>query len=141
MDDLTFMKPEKIDLGEQYPCPRCKRGQLKAIILTEAFGCDRCNQIFGLSEENYTLEQLSTSYPYKKAWQWMGTVWRDDSRGVDSSYLPAAILVVVLPLLLLWLSTGFDLPHAPTIVVWSLMTALLLVIPAAMFWFSLQQRR
>ncbi|WP_287129455.1 hypothetical protein [Candidatus Cyanaurora vandensis] len=135
------MKPEKIDLEEHYPCPRCKRGQLKAIVLTEAFGCDRCNQIFGLAEESYTLEQLSTSYPYKKAWQWSGTVWRDDSRGIDSTYLPAAILVVILPLLLLWLPTVMDFPRTPSMVLWSLLTALLLVIPALMFWLSLRQRR
>ncbi len=135
------MKPEKIDLTEYYPCPRCKRGQLKAIILTDAFGCDRCNQIFGLSEENYTLEQLSTSYPYKKAWQWTGTMWRDDSRGLESTYLPAAFLIVILPLLLLWLPASITWPHGPSMMLWSLMTAILLVIPAVLFWLTIRQRR
>jgi uncharacterized protein (DUF983 family) len=135
------MKPEKVDLNEQYPCPRCKRGQLKAITLTEAFGCDRCNQIFGLNEEGFILEQLSTSYPYKKAWQWTGANWRDESRGLDSSYLPAAILVVILPLLFLGLPLSVNLPHGPDLIFFSLLTGFFLLIPALMFWLTVRQRR
>ncbi|AGY58886.1 hypothetical protein [Gloeobacter kilaueensis] len=100
------MKPEKIDLQLEYPCPRCKRGRLQAIVLTEAFGCDRCSQIFGLSTDGLVLEQLSTSYPYKKAWQWTGGGWRDQNRSLADNYFPfllvalALIPPVWLPLLL-----------------------------------------
>jgi len=131
------MKPEKIDLDECYPCPRCKRGQIKAIILTEAFGCDRCNQIFGLAEENHLLEQLSTSYPYKKAWQWTGNHWRDDSRGLDSNYLPAALFVVLLPLVLLWVPASLNWPSGPSMVLYSI----LLLVPGLLFWLTMRQRR
>ncbi|MBC7880390.1 MAG: hypothetical protein H7Y37_03590 [Anaerolineae bacterium] len=96
------MKPENIDLQMEYPCPRCKRGQLQAIILTDAFGCDRCSQIFGLTEDNQTLEQLSTSYPYKKAWQWTGASWRDQSRGLNHGYYPLVLAISAL-IPLVWL--------------------------------------
>ncbi len=133
------MKPEKIDLDEHYPCPRCKRGQLRAIILTEAFGCDRCNQIFGLTEESYTLEQLSTSYPYKKAWQWTGSVWRDDSQGLERGYVPLVTVIVILPLILLWLPASLSLSQTSSVIFWSLVLVSVLVIPAAMFWLSLRR--
>lgn len=90
------MKPEKVDLLLEYPCPRCKRGRLQAITLTEAFGCSRCSQIFGLSEDGLTLEQLSTSYPYKKAWQWTGAVWRDQSRSLSDNYFPLVLVILAL---------------------------------------------
>lgn len=90
------MKPEKIDLQVEYPCPRCKRGRLQAIVLTEAFGCDRCSQIFGLSPDNLVIEQLSTSYPYKKAWQWTGMHWRDQSRSLSDNYFPLILVALAL---------------------------------------------
>jgi uncharacterized protein (DUF983 family) len=131
------MKPEKIDLTETYPCPRCKRGEIKAIILTEAFGCDRCNQIFGLFEENYTLEQLSTSYPYKKAWQWTGGVWQDDSRTWDGNYIPALVLVLVIPFMVMVLPTAFGSTSNPS----PLLYALIFVTPVTLLWMISRQRR
>ncbi|UFP97035.1 hypothetical protein ISF26_17310 [Gloeobacter morelensis MG652769] len=90
------VKPEKIDLQVEYPCPRCKRGRLQAIVLTEAFGCDRCSQIFGLSPDGLVLEQLSTSYPYKKAWQWTGGNWRDQNRSLTDNYFPFILVALAL---------------------------------------------
>jgi hypothetical protein len=40
----------------------------------EALGCNRCQKIFVLRENDYTLEQISNPYPH--SWQWDGELWR-----------------------------------------------------------------
>lgn len=135
------MKPEKIDLQNAYPCPRCKRGQLQAIVLTEAFGCDRCSQIFGLTEDNLMLEQLSTSYPYKKAWQWTGNVWKDQSRSLSDNYLPLALVFVLVSLLVISVLLVFQHNRDPGVV--ALLAALLLVtflLSTVSIWLALRNR-
>ncbi len=63
---MASRKTQKIDLNTEYPCPCRRKGCLLPITLTEAFGCDRCQQIFVVEESGYVIEQLSTNYPYKK---------------------------------------------------------------------------
>lgn len=68
---------QKIDLDRVYPCPCCRRGgRLQRITLTDAFGCDRCQQIFVLKESDQILEQLSSTYPAQRAWFWDGQSWQ-----------------------------------------------------------------
>ncbi|WP_247215987.1 hypothetical protein [Synechococcus sp. C9] len=68
---------QKIDLNRVYPCPCCRRGgRLQQITLTDAFGCDRCQQIFVLKESDQILEQLSSTYPAQRAWFWDGQSWQ-----------------------------------------------------------------
>jgi len=129
------VKPENIDLRTEYPCPRCKRGQLQAIILTDAFGCDRCSQIFGLTQDCQTLEQLSTSYPYKKAWQWTGACWRDQSRGLNHGYYPLVLAVSAL-ILLVWLP--FVLQSKSGLV--ALTFTLVLMVVALTIWLARRSR-
>jgi hypothetical protein len=43
------------------------------MVLTEAFGCDRCQKIFVLRDNNLTIEQISNPYPH--SWQWDGQTW------------------------------------------------------------------
>jgi hypothetical protein len=77
---------------------------LKPIVLTEAFGCDRCQKIFVLQENGYVLEQLSTTYPYKRAWQWTGHQWNLAHSTLSRSYIPltlAIMLAFIVALLLL----------------------------------------
>ena len=45
------------------------------IVLTEAFGCDRCQKIFVLTEKGEAIEELSPIHNYKKVWRWNGTQW------------------------------------------------------------------
>ena len=67
------------------------------IVLTEAFGCNRCQQIFVVEKSEYVIEQLSTTYPYKKAWLWTGSRWHQ-ATGWKEYYLPIAFLCgVVFP--------------------------------------------
>jgi hypothetical protein len=65
---------QKIDLHENYPCPGC-RGKISPIVLTEAFGCDRCQKIFTLHDDGYVIEQISNPHPTRNCWQWDGKRW------------------------------------------------------------------
>ncbi|NJO95933.1 MAG: hypothetical protein HC764_07790 [Pleurocapsa sp. CRU_1_2] len=59
------MRPYKIhtiDLTCEYPCPCRRNGKLQPIILTEALGCDRCQQLFVVKKDGQTIEQLSFVY-------------------------------------------------------------------------------
>jgi hypothetical protein len=67
---------QKIDLHQDYPCPCHRQGRLREITLTEAFGCSRCQKIFVLQENGYTIEELSTTYPYKYCYFWNGSRWQ-----------------------------------------------------------------
>lgn len=93
-------KAQKIDLNAEYPCPLClrRRGRLTLISLTEAFGCDRCQQIFIVEDSGYAIEQLSTSYPYKKAWCWKGDKWMVAHSTIRENYLPLSLGIVVFAL-------------------------------------------
>ncbi len=88
---MPSQKAQKIDLNGDYPCPCRRKGQLVPIALTEAFGCDRCQQIFVVDESGYCLEQLATHYPYKQAWHWTGHQWNRASPGLKAHYLPMAL--------------------------------------------------
>jgi hypothetical protein len=86
-------KAHKIDLQTAYPCPCRRQGRLSPIALTEAFGCDRCHQIFVVKEGGYLLEQLSTHYPYKRVWYWTGQQWRLDRSVLGNQYLPVVMML------------------------------------------------
>ena len=106
-------KVQKIDLNSEYPCPCRRKGKLKPIVLTEALGCDRCQQIFVVKKDGHIIEQLSYIYQ-KKSWRWTGNRWKNAYARWSQSYLSTitvlmlgltATAIVMLPLLLRWLST------------------------------------
>jgi hypothetical protein len=124
-------KAQKIDLTQAYPSPCCRRGRLTSITLTEAFGCNKCQQIFVVEESGYILEKLSTSYPYKRAWRWNGHQWVAVNSGLSENYLPVA-LTVTLVLLGIWLPLALKpLPNSGMIL-WAIVALLLIVLPALM---------
>jgi hypothetical protein len=59
-----------------YPCPCRRQAHLVPIYLTEAFGCDRCPQMFILQEDGKLVEQLTGGYPQACAWRWTGNHWQ-----------------------------------------------------------------
>ena len=67
---------QQIDRSAIYPCPCPKRGKLKPITLTDAFGCDRCSLIFASEDDGYSLVQLGGIDSYRRAWYWNGTRWQ-----------------------------------------------------------------
>lgn len=90
---MRARKAQKIDLQAEYPCPCRRNGTLVPIALTEAFGCDCCQQIFVIKEDGYLLEQLSTHYPYKRVWYWAGKQWCLDHSVLSNHYLPLATML------------------------------------------------
>lgn len=106
-------KAQKIDLSSEYPCPCRRHGNLKPIVLTEALGCDRCQQIFEVKKDGHVIEQLSSIYQ-KKSWQWTGNRWKNAYAYWRQSYLlimallvigSAALVILAWPLVLRWLSS------------------------------------
>ena len=105
-------KTAKIDLSSEYPCPCRRKGNLKPIVLTEALGCDRCQQIFVVKKDGQVIEQLSSVYQ-KKSWRWTGNRWKNAYTRWTQDYLSimlillfslSILIVVILPVLLRWLN-------------------------------------
>lgn len=122
-------KTQKIDLTCEYPCPCRRKGNLKPIVLTEALGCDRCQQIFVVKKDGQIIEQLSSIYQ-KKSWQWTGNRWKNVYHRWTKSYLPTMLAfvfgltifaVVVLPVVLRWLI-------AQSIISWAVIFLILIML-------------
>ena len=92
-----------LDLESSYPCPSCKQGLLIPITLTEAWGCDRCKQIFERKAQPNTIGKLTTPYPHQRQWQWDGKHWTLRKPHIGST-LNATVgwLRVVVPIVLFW---------------------------------------
>ncbi len=119
----------KIDLNADYPCPCRRKGSLKPIMLTEALGCQRCQQIFVVKENGQVIEQLSSIY-HKKAWRWTGNRWINAYSPWGKSSLSLALVGVtaialvsalVIPLLLQWLT-------ARSIIFWAIVLILIVLV-------------
>jgi len=63
-------------------------------MLTEAFGCDRCQRIFVVQDDNQELEELSGAYPNKRAWRWNGTRWVPVHSCFGEVNLPIPLLII-----------------------------------------------
>ncbi len=83
---MPSQKAQKIDFNAEYPCPCRRRGRLQPIVLTEALGCNLCQRIFVVEEEGRSVEELSTTYPYKRRWFWTGHRWLAIQAGVGYDY-------------------------------------------------------
>ncbi len=123
---------QPIDLNRDYPCPCRRQGRLVPITLTEALGCDRCQQIFTVEEDGHSITQLVNSYAYRRTWRWSGSQWMVHRPKLSKNYLPAA-LCVILVLLVVWLPLA--LHSADTAVwLWIAIALLLAILPALMLW-------
>lgn len=132
---MRAQKSVKIDLNSEYPCPCRRRGHLLPITLTEAFGCDRCQQIFVADENGQTIEQLSSTYPYKRAWRWTGYRWIAAHRGLGENYLPV-MLGISLILLIIWLPLALQSPSGLSMIFWTAIAVFLVILPALVFWLA-----
>lgn len=130
---MQTQKLHKIDLTLEYPCPCRRHGRLIPITLTEAFGCDRCQQIFVVQEGGYTIEQLSTHYPYKKVWRWTGRHWAIVHPNMGRGYLPVLMLTVLLAVAFLLLITTLQ-SILSSDVAFRIIAALVMVMLMLMLW-------
>lgn len=127
-------KKYQLNLNNEYPCPCCQ-GKLKPIILTEALGCDRCQKIFVVEQNQGFIEQLSPVYPYKKRWQWTGKRWQLINQNLAHSYLSIASVMMVI-FLLICLPLALHSPVGLSIIFWALIAVVLTIIPALIVWLS-----
>ena len=97
---MRLRKIHPIDLNREYPCPCRRKGKLSNIVLTEAMGCELCQNIFVLSPQGESIEQLNAHYPYKKSWYWTGRKWLITKKPWQENYLIVAIMCFFLSLLI-----------------------------------------
>jgi hypothetical protein len=112
---VHILNQQKIDLHQSYPCPCC-RGQINPIILTEAFGCDRCQKIFTLQDNGYIIEQVSNPHPQRNSWQWDGKRWSsgDSASNILSGWtLMAAVTVTIVFAVCSWQTLLPNKPATP----------------------------
>ncbi len=93
-------KSEPIRLSYQgtYTCPVCRHGELSAIALMDAFGCDFCRHIFTANLEKQVLKMADSSLPL--SWHWNGRAWKGAHRAGDElgwGIWIAAIAFVIFP--------------------------------------------
>ncbi|WP_422661865.1 hypothetical protein [Pannus brasiliensis] len=132
------MRPQKyvkIDQNQEYPCPCRRKGKLQPIILTEAFGCDRCQQIFVVQENGQTIEQLSSHYPYKRTWRWTGFRWVNGNQRLEEGVLPV-ILGILLLLSIVWLPLILKSPPNVGVIFGAILVMLLVILPALILWLA-----
>lgn len=132
---MTLHKAQKIDLNSEYICPCRRKGRLKPITLTEAFGCDRCQQIFVVQENGYEIEQLASHYPYKKSWRWNNNRWIGSNQSMGDTYLPFALGIIFI-LLLIWLPLALRSSSGISVIIWTIFALILAIVPALMVWLA-----
>jgi hypothetical protein len=120
---------QKIDLSNEYPCPCKRHGRLQPIVLTEAFGCERCQQIFVLKENGQAIEQLSSIY-HKKTWRWTGYRWTNISANWGKNLL--SMMLVMMQILtivtILVLPIALRLSSIQNIILWAMILLLLIAL-------------
>ncbi|MEL7334474.1 MAG: hypothetical protein AAFN12_19670 [Cyanobacteria bacterium J06560_2] len=128
---MHLKESQYLDLDKSYPCPSCKQGSLIPITLTEAWGCDRCKQIFELKAEPNTIGKLTTPYPRQRQWKWNGKHWVLSKNSLKSTLNEASVWVkFVLPPLFIWaLWNAFTLAGLSISI-----SALILLALVVMFW-------
>ncbi|MGF1515698.1 MAG: hypothetical protein ACFB5Z_18640 [Elainellaceae cyanobacterium] len=92
---MQIQRHNKISFSTDYPCPCRRRGRLVPITLTEAFGCDRCQQIFVVHENGEAIEQLAATYTQKKVWRWTGKQWSVARSTLGQEFLPLALMTLL----------------------------------------------
>jgi hypothetical protein len=128
-------KAQKIDITADYPCPCRRRGRLTPITLTEAFGCTRCQQIFVVQENGHVIEQLSTTYPYKRAWRWTGHQWNVAHSSLSRGYFPLT-LMMIFGLVFLLLLTTLQFPISASVAFRVIAALLLSMMLVLMLWLA-----
>ncbi len=106
------------------------------IALTEAFGCDRCQQIFVLREDGYVIEQLSTHYPYKRAWRWVNQQWTLDRGSLSRNYLPFLFFFIFGIAIFILLLTTLQPPATAGLTVRIVAALLISMLLVFMFWLA-----
>jgi hypothetical protein len=90
--------------------------------------------MFVIEENGHIIEQLSSTYPYKKAWRWTGYCWIATHKGMGEGVLPiilgmlSALMVLVIRLAVIPASIVSMIP-------WILMSIFLVTLIGLILWF------
>ncbi len=112
---------EKIDLLADYPCPCRREARLLPIALTEALGCDRCPNVYVITEEGTQVEQISGIPGARRRWQWTGKTWEV----VRSKHPWGRSIILVAAVILLGLSVWTMVHTLPG--AWAILTCVAVV--------------
>jgi hypothetical protein len=86
-----------LGLGDHWPCPLCRQGQLEALVLTDAFACDFCRHILSADIQQQQVQVVDSSQPM--AWRWTGEGWRSlhhpDTQLTPLIWIAAGLLLLV----------------------------------------------
>lgn len=137
INQYKLRKVNKISLKNDYPCPCRRKGNLKPIILTEALGCDRCQQIFVVQENHQTIEQLATIYQ-KRSWRWNGRRWIDICPGLSPNFLSLLFVGIVLSPVIFAITIPLILQNLSTvsIILWVVLCLLLIILLGLVLWLT-----
>ena len=133
---MPSQKAQKIDLNTEYPCPCRRRGALVPIALTEAFGCNKCQQIFVVEESGYVIEELSTTYPYKKVWRWTGYRWVTGKAGLKKIYELVSVGIILFLILGLVVTLVFNQWANQYKLLLTVVAVVVVLVPAFMYWLA-----
>ena len=131
---MRLRKIYPIETNREYPCPCRRKGKLLPIVLTEALGCELCQNIFVLSPQAKSIEQLNISYPYKKVWYWTGRKWITKGKPWQENYFLLTTIGFLFSLLIcvslfVALKVGINLISA-------IMVGLIIILLFVCLWFA-----
>ena len=129
---------ESVDLNSEYPCPCRRRGHLLPITLTEAFGCERCQQIFVVEDNGQVIKQLSSIYPYKRTWRWTGYKWRKVHPVIRKKFFPLTLGIILILLIIGLQLTLRSLPSL-SMIFWIIVAVLVTFLSALMILLAYQR--
>lgn len=119
----------QLDPNQAYPCPACKQGVLIPITLTDAWGCDRCKQIFEQRDEPNTVGKLATPYNRQRTWRWNGQQWVLGNQLIKPKAINSLAIVAFMACLL-WF--GLSRIALPGFLIFGILALGLLLV--VMFW-------
>lgn len=87
-----------LNLGSVYYCPVCRHGELSAMPLMEAMGCNFCRHIFTVNLERQLLKMADSHIAL--TWHWDGRSWKGlqkEGFEPDWFYWLAGVAFVLIP--------------------------------------------
>lgn len=129
---MQIHRHQKISFTAEYPCPCRRRGRLVPIVLTDAFGCDRCQQIFVVHDSGESIEQLSATYTPKKVWRWTGHQWSGQRSALMGRDILPLLLTALLGVVIVFLIATLNAEVGLRVGIVAVLFAML----ALFFWFA-----
>jgi hypothetical protein len=104
---------QSLSYEDSYICPICRHGQVSALTLMDAFACNFCRHIFTANLTQQTVQVVDSSQPL--SWRWNGRGWQStyrDDPSLTAVVWFASVVLVLLPALIVWL-TSYLFPPLP----------------------------